>query len=37
MPYAKNLEHLAQPNKQSVMDAVNRVLYRQGVGAGARA
>jgi pyruvate dehydrogenase E1 component beta subunit len=37
MPYAKNLEHLALPNKQSVKDAVNRVLYRQGVEAGGHA
>ncbi len=29
MPYAKNLEHLALPDKQRVKDAVNRVLYRQ--------
>jgi pyruvate/2-oxoglutarate/acetoin dehydrogenase E1 component len=33
MPYAKNLEHLALPDKQRVKDAVYRVLYRQGVGA----
>ena len=31
MPYAKNLEHLALPDKQRVKDAVNRVLYRQPV------
>ena len=37
MPYAKNLEHLALPNKQGVKDAVYRVLYRQGVGAGGHA
>ena len=30
MPYAKNLEHLAQPDKHRVKDAINRVLYRQG-------
>ena len=30
MPYAKNLEHLVQPDKQRVKDAVYRVLYRQG-------
>jgi pyruvate dehydrogenase E1 component beta subunit len=30
-PYAKNLEHLAFPNKQQVLDAVNKVLYRQPV------
>lgn len=29
MPYAKNLEHLALPDKQKVKDAVYRVLYRQ--------
>jgi len=29
MPYAKNLEHSALPNKQRVKDAVHRVLYRQ--------
>jgi len=29
MPYAKNLEHLALPDKQRVKDAVNRVLYRR--------
>ncbi len=29
MPYAKNLEHLAQPDKQRVKDAVHKVLYRQ--------
>jgi pyruvate dehydrogenase E1 component beta subunit len=28
-PYAKNLEHLAFPDKQQVKDAVNKVLYRQ--------
>lgn len=28
MPYAKNLEHLCQPDKQRVIDAVHRVLYR---------
>jgi len=33
MPYAKNLEHLALPDKQHVKDAVYRVLYRQGAGA----
>jgi pyruvate/2-oxoglutarate/acetoin dehydrogenase E1 component len=33
MPYAKNLERLALPDKQRVKDAVYRVLYRQGVGA----
>jgi pyruvate dehydrogenase E1 component beta subunit len=33
IPYAKNLEHLALPDKQRVKDAVYRVLYRQGVGA----
>jgi len=33
MPYAKELEHLALPDKQRVKDAVYRVLYRQGVGA----
>jgi len=27
-PYAKNLEHLAFPDKQKVMDTVNKVLYR---------
>ncbi len=27
-PYAKNLEHLAFPDKQQVMEAVNKVLYR---------
>jgi len=27
-PYAKNLEHLAFPNKQKVLDAANKVLYR---------
>jgi pyruvate/2-oxoglutarate/acetoin dehydrogenase E1 component len=27
-PYAKNLEHLAFPDKQHVKDAVNKVLYR---------
>lgn len=27
-PYAKNLEHLAFPNKQRVLEAVNKVLYR---------
>jgi pyruvate/2-oxoglutarate/acetoin dehydrogenase E1 component len=32
-PYAKNLEHLAFPDKQQVKDAVNRVLYRQAVSA----
>ncbi len=32
MPYAKNLEHLAIPDKQRVKDAIYRVLYRQGVG-----
>jgi pyruvate/2-oxoglutarate/acetoin dehydrogenase E1 component len=37
MPYAKNLEHLALPNKQAVKDAVYRVLYRQEVGAGGQA
>jgi pyruvate dehydrogenase E1 component beta subunit len=30
-PYAKNLEHLAFPDKQQVKDAVNKVLYRQPV------
>ena len=34
-PYAKNLEHLAFPDKQRVMDAVNKVLYRQPVSADA--
>jgi pyruvate dehydrogenase E1 component beta subunit len=34
-PYAKNLEHLAFPDKQRVMDAVNKVLYRQPATAGA--
>ena len=29
MPYAKNLEHLALPNKERVKDAVNRALYRR--------
>jgi len=29
MPYAKNLEHATQPDKQKVKDAVNRVLYRK--------
>jgi pyruvate dehydrogenase E1 component beta subunit len=29
MPYAKNLEHLCLPDKNRVMDAVKRVLYRQ--------
>lgn len=28
MPYAKNLEQLAKPSAQRVMDACNRVLYR---------
>jgi pyruvate dehydrogenase E1 component beta subunit len=28
MPYAKNLEHLCQPDVQRVSEAVNRVLYR---------
>jgi pyruvate dehydrogenase E1 component beta subunit len=28
-PYAKNLEHLAFPDKQQVKDAVNKVLYRR--------
>jgi pyruvate dehydrogenase E1 component beta subunit len=37
MPYAKNLEHLVQPDKQRVKDAVYRVLYRQGVGSQGRA
>ena len=32
MPYAKNLEHLALPNKERVKEAVNRVLYRQPAG-----
>jgi len=27
-PYAKNLEHLAFPDKQKVLDAANKVLYR---------
>lgn len=27
-PYAKNLEHLTFPDKQKVIDAVNKVLYR---------
>ena len=27
-PYAKNLEHLAFPDKQRVKEAVNKVLYR---------
>ena len=30
-PYAKNLEHRAFPDKQRVKDAINKVLYRQGV------
>jgi len=29
MPYAKNLEQLAKPNVQRVMDACRRVLYRK--------
>jgi pyruvate dehydrogenase E1 component beta subunit len=29
MPYAKNLEHLALPDKQRVKDSVYKVLYRQ--------
>jgi pyruvate dehydrogenase E1 component beta subunit len=29
MPYAKNLEHLAHPDKHRVKGAINRVLYRQ--------
>ena len=37
MPYAKNLEHLAMPDKQRVKDAVNRVLYRQPTAAEAHA
>ncbi|MBZ5566115.1 MAG: pyruvate dehydrogenase complex E1 component subunit beta [Acidobacteriia bacterium] len=37
MPYAKNLEHLALPDKQRVKDAVNRVLYRQPAAAEAHA
>ncbi|MGA9057945.1 MAG: pyruvate dehydrogenase complex E1 component subunit beta [Terriglobia bacterium] len=32
-PYAKNLEHLAFPDKQHVKDAVNKVLYRRPVSA----
>jgi len=28
-PYAKNLEHLAFPDKDKVIDAVNKVLYRR--------
>ena len=32
MPYAKNLEHLAQPDKQKVKEAVYRVLYRRVIG-----
>ncbi len=28
MPYAKNLEQLAKPSAQHVIDACNRVLYR---------
>jgi len=31
-PYAKNLEHLAFPDKEQVIEAVNKVLYRQPVG-----
>jgi pyruvate dehydrogenase E1 component beta subunit len=27
-PYAKNLEHLAFPDKQQVIEVVNKVLYR---------
>ena len=30
MPYAKNLEQLAKPNVQQVVDACKRVLYRTG-------
>jgi pyruvate dehydrogenase E1 component beta subunit len=30
-PYAKNLEHLAFPDKRRVIEAVNKVLYRQPV------
>ncbi len=37
MPYAKNLEHLAVPDKQRVKDAINRVLYRQPAAAEAHA
>ena len=37
MPYAKNLEHLALPDKQRVKDAINRVLYRQPAAAEAHA
>jgi pyruvate/2-oxoglutarate/acetoin dehydrogenase E1 component len=29
MPYAKNLEHLALPDKQKVKEAIYRVLYKQ--------
>jgi pyruvate dehydrogenase E1 component beta subunit len=29
MPYAKNLEHDAQPDKEKVKDAVHKVLYRK--------
>jgi pyruvate dehydrogenase E1 component beta subunit len=29
MPYAKNLEHLCLPDKNRVIEAVNRVLYRR--------
>ncbi len=29
MPYAKNLEHAALPDKEKVKDAVHRVLYRK--------
>ncbi len=29
MPYAKNLEHDAQPDKEKVKEAVNKVLYRK--------
>ena len=29
MPYAKNLEQLAKPNVQRVVDACRRVLYRK--------
>jgi pyruvate dehydrogenase E1 component beta subunit len=31
-PYAKNLEHLAFPDRQRVIEAVNKVLYRQPAG-----
>jgi pyruvate dehydrogenase E1 component beta subunit len=35
-PYAKNLEHLAFPDKQQVVEAVKKVLYRQHVSADSR-